>query len=94
MSRDEDLACAPRPGQAGVPVEFYLHPGAPHESGFIAVNTTAARRAITDRVLSSTGCPCPSPVAAAQPGPESVSTRRVNIRQVGSFTLWNTGRAA
>ena len=67
MFRDEDLAYALRLGQAGVPVEFHLHPGAPHEFDFIAFNTTAARRAIADRVLSSTGCPCPSPVAAAQP---------------------------
>ena len=67
MFRDEDLAYALRLGQAGVPVEFHLHPGAPHEFDFIAFNTTAARRAIADRVLSSTGCPCPSPVPAAQP---------------------------
>ena len=66
MFRDEDLAYALRPGQAGVPVELHLHPGAPHESDFIAFNTTAAR-AIAGRVLSSTGCPCPSPVAAVQP---------------------------
>jgi acetyl esterase/lipase len=44
MFRDEDLAYALRPGQAGVPVEFHLHPGAPHEFDFIAFNTTAARR--------------------------------------------------
>ena len=57
MFRDEDLACALRPGQAGVPVEFHLHPGAPHELDITAFNTTAARRTIADRVLSSTGCP-------------------------------------
>jgi hypothetical protein len=28
MFRDEDLACALRLGQAGVPVEFHLRPGA------------------------------------------------------------------
>jgi acetyl esterase/lipase len=67
MFRDEDLAYALRLGQAGVPVEFHLHPGAPHQFDFIVFNTTAARRAIADRVLSSTGCPCPSPVAAVQP---------------------------
>ena len=67
MFRDEDLAYAVRLGQAGVPVEFHLHPGAPHEFDFIAFNTTADRRAIADRVLSSTGCPCPAPVAAVQP---------------------------
>ena len=66
MFRDEDLAYALRLGQAGVPVEFHLHPGAPHEFDFIAFNTTAARRAIAGRVLSSTGRPCPSPVAAMQ----------------------------
>jgi acetyl esterase/lipase len=44
MFRDEDLAYALRLGQAGVPVEFHLHPGAPHEFDFIAFNTTAARR--------------------------------------------------
>ena len=50
MFRDEDLAYALRPGQAGVPVEFHLHPGAPHEFDFIAFNTTAAGRAIADRI--------------------------------------------
>jgi acetyl esterase/lipase len=50
MFRDEDLAYALRLGQAGVPVEFHLHPGAPHEFDFIAFNTTAARRVIADRV--------------------------------------------
>ncbi|MFI5066166.1 MAG: alpha/beta hydrolase fold domain-containing protein [Streptosporangiales bacterium] len=44
MFRDEDLAYALRLGRAGVPVEFHLHPGAPHEFDFIAFNTTAARR--------------------------------------------------
>ncbi len=70
MFRDEDPAYALRLGQAGVPVEFHLHPGAPHEFDFIAFNTTAARRAIADRVLPSTGCPCPSPLwprISAQP---------------------------
>jgi acetyl esterase/lipase len=57
MFRDEDLAYALRLGQAGVPVEFHLHPDATHQFDFIACNTTtAARRAIADRVLSSTGC--------------------------------------
>ena len=41
MFRDEDLAYALRLGQAGVPVEFHLRPGAPHEFDFIAFNTTA-----------------------------------------------------
>ncbi len=43
MFRGEDLAYALRLGQAGVPVEFHLHPGAPHQFDFIAFNTTAAR---------------------------------------------------
>ena len=76
MFRDEDLAYALRLGQAGVPVEFHLHPGAPHEFDFIAFNTTAARSAIADRVLSSTGCPCPSPVAAVQPALINESPQR------------------
>ena len=42
MFRDEDLAHALRLGQADVPVEFHLHPGAPHEFDFIAFNTTGA----------------------------------------------------
>ena len=67
MFRDEDLTYALRLVQAGVPVEFHLHPDAPHQFDFIACNTTAARRAIADRVLSSTGCPCRVPVAAVQP---------------------------
>ena len=66
-ARPPQRSAGPRLGQAGVPVEFHLHPGAPHEFDFIAFNTTAARCAIADRVLSSTGCPCPSPVAAVQP---------------------------
>ena len=48
--RDEDLSYALRLGQAGVPVEFHLHPGVPHEFDFIAFDTTAARRALADRV--------------------------------------------
>ena len=44
MFRDEDLAYALRLGQAGVPVEFHLHPGAPHQFDFIAFNTTGVKR--------------------------------------------------
>jgi acetyl esterase/lipase len=44
MFRDEDVAYALHLGQAGVPVEFHLHPGAPREFDLIAFNTTAARR--------------------------------------------------
>jgi hypothetical protein len=67
MFRDEDLAYALRLGQAGVPVEFHLHPGAPHESDFIAFNTTAARRHRRPRSfehrMPSTGCGSPNPPA-------------------------------
>jgi len=55
MFRDKDLADALRLGQAGVPVEFHLHPGAPHEFDFIAFNVTVARRAIADRVTPEIG---------------------------------------
>jgi len=37
-------AYALRLDQVGVPVEFHLHPGAPHEFDFIAFTTTGARR--------------------------------------------------
>jgi acetyl esterase/lipase len=52
--RDEDLTYALRLGQAGVPVEFHLHPGVPHEFDFIAFNSAAARRVIADRVRALT----------------------------------------
>ncbi|MFF5259714.1 alpha/beta hydrolase [Actinomadura viridis] len=48
--RDEDLTYALRLGRAGVPVEFHLHPGVPHEFDFIAFASSAARRAFADRV--------------------------------------------
>ncbi|MFD1934472.1 MULTISPECIES: alpha/beta hydrolase [Nonomuraea] len=48
--RDEDLTYALRLGQAGVPVEFHLHPGVPHEFEGIAFTSDAARRVIADRV--------------------------------------------
>jgi acetyl esterase/lipase len=48
--RDENLTYALRLGQAGVPVEFHLHPGVPHEFDFIAFTSAAARRVIADRV--------------------------------------------
>lgn len=48
--RDEDLTYALRLGQAGVPVEFHLHPGVPHEFESIAFTSDAARRVIADRV--------------------------------------------
>ncbi|QUW84373.1 alpha/beta hydrolase [Streptomyces mirabilis] len=48
--RDEDLAYATKLSRAGVPVEFHLHPGVPHEYDSIAFTTDVARRAIADRV--------------------------------------------
>ncbi|MGP4049634.1 alpha/beta hydrolase [Streptomyces sp. 2A115] len=48
--RDEDLAYALKLSRAGVPVEFHLHPGVPHEFDSIAFTTDVARRAIADRV--------------------------------------------
>ena len=66
MFRDEDLAYAYASARPAYPSSstFTRRPARIH---FIAFNTTAARRAIPDRALSSTGCPCPSPVAAVQP---------------------------
>lgn len=48
--RDEDLTYAITLSRAGVPVEFHLHPGVPHEFDSIAFDTDVARRAIADRV--------------------------------------------
>ncbi len=48
--RDEDLAYAAKLSRAGVPVEFHLHPGVPHEFDSIAFTTDVARRAVADRV--------------------------------------------
>ncbi|MTD53804.1 alpha/beta hydrolase [Amycolatopsis pithecellobii] len=48
--RDEDTAYATKLSRAGVPVEFHLHPGAPHEFDSIAFGSDVARRAIADRV--------------------------------------------
>jgi len=48
--RDEDIAYATKLSRAGVPVEFHLHPGAPHEFDSIAFASDVARRAIADRV--------------------------------------------
>jgi acetyl esterase/lipase len=48
--RDEDLAYALRLSQAGVPVEFHLHPGVPHEFESIAFTSDAARRVLADRI--------------------------------------------
>lgn len=48
--RDEDLEYARRLSQAGVQVEFHLHPGVPHEFDAIAFTSGVAKRAIADRV--------------------------------------------
>jgi acetyl esterase/lipase len=48
--RDEDIAYATTLARGGVPVEFHLHPGAPHEFDSIAFDSDVARRAIADRV--------------------------------------------
>jgi acetyl esterase/lipase len=48
--RDEDIAYATKLSRAGVPVEFHLHPGVPHEFDSIAFSSDVARRAIADRI--------------------------------------------
>jgi acetyl esterase/lipase len=48
--RDEDTTYATKLSRAGVPVEFHIHPGAPHEFDSIAFDSDVARRAIADRV--------------------------------------------
>jgi acetyl esterase/lipase len=48
--RDEDMAYATTLSRAGVPVEFHLHPGVPHEFDSIAFDSDVARRAIADRI--------------------------------------------
>ncbi|WP_410573598.1 alpha/beta hydrolase [Amycolatopsis sp. cmx-4-61] len=50
LFRDEDTAYATKLGRAGVPVEFHLHPGVPHEFDSIAFDADVSRRAIADRV--------------------------------------------
>ncbi|MGH3263986.1 MAG: alpha/beta hydrolase [Trebonia sp.] len=48
--RDESLEYAKRLGRAGVPVEFHLHPGVPHEFAANAFATDVARRVVSDRI--------------------------------------------
>jgi acetyl esterase/lipase len=48
--RDESLTYALRLSQAGVPVEFHLHPGMPHVFPGIAYESALARRVMNDRV--------------------------------------------
>ncbi|ROO87294.1 alpha/beta hydrolase family protein [Actinocorallia herbida] len=50
LFRDEDLTYALRLSQAGVPVEFHLHPGVPHEFEGIAHASDIARRVMADRI--------------------------------------------
>ncbi|WP_431878595.1 alpha/beta hydrolase [Amycolatopsis sacchari] len=50
LFRDEDTAYATKLSRAGVPVEFHLHPGAPHEFDSIAFTADVSRRAVADRV--------------------------------------------
>jgi len=48
--RDEDASYALTLSRAGVPVEFHLHPGVPHEYDAIAFTADVSRRAQADRV--------------------------------------------
>ncbi|AJZ84342.2 hypothetical protein ADL28_37725 [Streptomyces violaceusniger] len=48
--RDEDTDYVTKLSRAGVPVEFHLHPGGPHEFDSIAFTSDVARRAIADRI--------------------------------------------
>lgn len=48
--RDEDLKYALRLSDAGVDVEFHLHPGVPHEFDTFAWDTDVSRRAVADRL--------------------------------------------
>ena len=48
--RDEVLTYVVGLSRAGIPVEFHLHPGAPHEFETFAFNADVARRATTDRL--------------------------------------------
>ncbi|MFD0359974.1 alpha/beta hydrolase [Nocardia sp. GCM10030253] len=48
--RDEDLTYALRLSQAGVPVEFHLHAGVPHEFEGIAFTSDVAHRVMADRI--------------------------------------------
>jgi acetyl esterase/lipase len=48
--RDEDTEYAMALARAGVPVEFHIHPGAPHAFESIAPASDVGKRAIADRV--------------------------------------------
>jgi acetyl esterase/lipase len=47
-----DTAYATKLSRVGVPAEFHLHPGVPHEFDSIAFNSDIARRAIADPAVS------------------------------------------
>jgi|GEM_PF-443721 len=53
--RNENLDYAGKLAKAGVPVEFHLHPGAPHGFEFMAPDTMVSKRAMADyiRVIQS-----------------------------------------
>jgi acetyl esterase/lipase len=48
--RNEDITYARRLSDAGVPVEFHLHPGCPHAFEALAEGAEVSKRAIGDRV--------------------------------------------
>jgi acetyl esterase/lipase len=53
--RNENLEYAGKLANAGVPVEFHLHPGAPHGFEFMAPHAAVSKRALADyiRVIQS-----------------------------------------
>lgn len=53
--RNENLAYAGKLAEAGVPIEFHLHPGAPHGFEFMAPDAKISKRAMADyiRVIQS-----------------------------------------
>jgi acetyl esterase/lipase len=53
--RNENLEYAGKLAKAGVPVEFHLHPGAPHGFEFMAPQAPVSKRAMADyiRVIQS-----------------------------------------
>ena len=50
--RNENLEYAGKLAKAGVPIEFHLHPKAPHGFEFIAPNASLSKRAMADYILS------------------------------------------
>ncbi|MBP2334871.1 acetyl esterase/lipase [Saccharothrix coeruleofusca] len=99
--RDEDTAYATKLSRAGVPVEFHLHPGAPHEFGSIAFESDLARRAMADRVrvLKSIWARAGSRTvtvigAAAVSGPEAAFGSRAGRSQSDGSASRTPGRIA